>query len=192
MSARQWKIRLEENQRHLGLVETAAREWQAVAENRRQLLILINTDLKSDILALANIGEVFGCDPAVSEELLRDPPDPSGAELYKSIHTKLSAVAAFIGSLTREALSLQVTLDDVYTIAAEAVSPPRPHCDTNIDLGQIHSTSPGATLPTLIDEVNNLPPPEQSTDELSGQATDNSTSGSLVHRPLSLDALFVR
>lgn len=121
MSAFTWRRRLEDSQRQLGEVNNIAEEWKKVAENRKQMLVMITRALAQQVKELAKVGTIFGCSTEVDPLLVSSVEGLSGAELTAVTAHRMEAIAQFVGSLTREATELQVALNDTLGLANQAL-----------------------------------------------------------------------
>lgn len=129
MSARTWRLKLEEvQQRHADSI-VAAQEWKNVAENRLMMLHGINALLCQHLQTMHTAGEVLGC--SLSDDIATEPmPEGvSGMEVYAEILSQLDIAGSFSTNLANEASSLTLTLSDVLGYALSAVSVSRPTAD---------------------------------------------------------------
>jgi hypothetical protein len=157
MSARTYKLQLDQALKLLSEQTTAAKEWRAVAINRLTLLADVDAVLGSQIEVLMKIGTIFGVDPS-------DPGIPStaaggysGEEIMRASIKRINAISAFTANLTQEATDLQATLNSALTIALEGQAIGRPTEDislSNLSQEKERSTSP---LTDVYDSIENMP-----------------------------------
>lgn len=157
MSARQWKIRLEESQRRYGEVELAAREWRQVAENRLALIGRLDKVLSHCLEDLVGVGEIFGVSVQLPEEVWTPTEGMDAGSVVMYIMGKIEAMADFQAALLKESSEVQVTLNDTYTLACQAVGVQRPQMDLTVPLDTEKVSEPSSPYRDLQSSLNDLP-----------------------------------
>jgi hypothetical protein len=180
MSARQWKIRLEECQAKLGEATLAAKEWREVAENRLILIRRLDKTLSHNLEDLVKVGEVFGVEVNLGDGVWTPTAGMEGGAVVMYIMGKLEAVAEYQARLLREASAIQVTLNDTYELACAAVSVSRPSMDLTLPEETQQVSEPSSPYREFETDTNNLP-------ETDYQKHD-SAHGVVVPRPMVKDA----
>lgn len=160
MSARQWKARLEECQRKLSDATTAATEWRLVAENRLTLIQRLDKTLSHNLEDLVRVGEVFGVKVHLPDEVWTPTAGMEAGAIVMYIMGKLEAVAEYQSTLLQEASSIQVTLNDTYDLACEAVTVSRPVMDLTLPGDTERVSEPSSPYREYEAQVNDIPPPE--------------------------------
>lgn len=129
MSASKYRALLLETQARLAEQTTAAREWQVVATNRLNKLILVDNLLYGQITKLSKLEAIFGIETPELDIPVADQSVRSADEVGRLIESKVTIVCQFIAGLAREAKDTQLALDEVLSICAEAVLVARPRHD---------------------------------------------------------------
>lgn len=162
MSARLWKMRLEECQAKLGNATMAASEWKDVADNRLELLHRLDRAFTSTLEALIDVGEIFGVAADLPEDVWTPTDTYDGGTTAMYIMGKLEAAAVFQRNLLQQAIGIQSALHDTYDIACQAVEVSRPTEDLVLPVETNQTREPSSPLSEFEKEVNNIDPPSSS------------------------------
>lgn len=157
MSARQWKVRLEECQQKLGEATLAAAEWKTVAENRLKLLRRLDSTLSHNLEDLVRVGEIFGLSVDFEDGVWTETHAMDGGLVAMYAMGKLEAVADYQAGLLKEASSIQLTLNDTYTLACEATVVARPTVDLFVPPDTEKTSQPSSPYRDVETQLNNLP-----------------------------------
>jgi hypothetical protein len=156
MSARLWKTRLEETQTKLTDATTAAREWKKVAENRLEILHRLDESMRHQLHALTEVGEIFGVRTHVDCDAWTDTSDMDAAGTAMYLMGKLEICSSYLRDLMETAAKIQVTLDDTWDLAQQALQVAPPSSDLTIPKDLQYVTTPSAPLTDLAAKMNNL------------------------------------
>jgi len=162
MSASQWKRRLEECQQKLADAIVAAQEWRQVANNRLELIRRVDSTLSHNLEALVHVGEIFGVQVILPDDVWTPTDGMDGGSVTMYIMGKLESVAEYQKTLLQEASTIQVTLNDTYDLACEAVTVGRPAQDLIIPSDTERVSEPSSPLREFERQTNDIPAPPPS------------------------------
>lgn len=160
MSARSYQLKLKETLEKLLVATRTAKEWKTVAENRLAMLYDIDEQINTQVDCLAKVGTIFGVDPVSLKLPLGRSGGLSGDETASVTLERVFAVSAFTANLTREAVSLQETLNETLRIAIDASSVDPPLHDLRASKHTSEPPDCSSPLKEIYDEVENLMPAE--------------------------------
>lgn len=183
MSAKSYQTKLRDTLDKLTVSIRVAREWKQVADNRLMFLHQIDTEVGKHVDAMCKVGTIFGVDPSHPGMPNAQGSCLPGAETTAIILEKLLAMAAFTANLTREASSLQATLDDTLALAIESSAIGPPLHDLGVQSLPIRGVQTSLPLEEVFGEIEDAEVLPDAPAELSSSianAGDESTSVALV------------
>jgi hypothetical protein len=107
----------------------AAAEWRAVADNRIDYMVSVDTSLSQIVLKTREYEEILGTPCPEELDLSFYEGIRTGEELYRSQVNKLEMISTFLFQICQRAASLETTLSDLLAMSMTMLETQRPECD---------------------------------------------------------------